>query len=191
MTSIWIMQCERIEIENGLYLLSSRLGWLLTAPRMHEIGVNDDINMLILTTGSTVTESSLFTDIDKSIPKKPNVEDFWNVESIGITESDRKSYDDIAMSNFKDTIKHVGDRYHVTQPWRDENAERPENRGLAIGRLKSLSNKLTRTPELIGKHDAIFKEQEQKGIIEKIDRDHCEGRKNYILHPASYGIYPT
>lgn len=176
-----IIQSERIQIEDGLYLLSSKLGWILTG-RTDVNGEIDDMSMLILTPGRTLNDSCLFSEVDRSLPNKPDIEDFWNMEAIGITDSDSLSRDETAMKHFQENIMFEDGRYNVTWPWKNEIPELPENRGLAIGRLKSLTNKLLQKPELMEKYDSIFKDQEQKRIIERVDRDHSDGRKHYLPH---------
>ncbi|XP_052762173.1 uncharacterized protein LOC128204805 [Mya arenaria] len=144
-----IIQTDRVEVQPGLYLLSSKLGWLLSG-RTNEVDDSvEDISMLILTHGKMVTESNLFTDVDMSLPTEPDFEDFWNVETIGLTNPIDQSDDQTAMKNFKNTFKRSDGRYQVTWPWRDEYQELPEYRDLALGRLKSLANKIQRNPELM------------------------------------------
>ena len=42
----------------------------------------------------------------------------------------------------------------------------PDNRALALGRLKSLVNRMRNNPELIQNYDDIITDQRAKGIIE-------------------------
>ena len=71
-----IITRHKIEVQKGLYLLSSKLGWILSG-RTHEIGDNDtDMNMLILTYGANISKTEVFTTVDDSLPTKPNLEDF-------------------------------------------------------------------------------------------------------------------
>lgn len=72
-----IILSQKIEVQPGLYLLAPKLGWILT-------GVNET-NMLILTYGTNIINNSIFTNVDKAIPVKPDLEDFWNNEIIGQT----------------------------------------------------------------------------------------------------------
>ncbi len=57
--------------------------------------------------------------------------------------------DEIAMQKFQDTLKRQNGRYQVTWPWKDDIPDLPENRGLAMGRLKSLVNKIQKQPDLM------------------------------------------
>jgi hypothetical protein len=44
---------------------------------------------LILTYGKNITNSNVFTSVDSSVPTKPDLEDFWNVETIGIKDHEQ------------------------------------------------------------------------------------------------------
>ena len=69
---------------------------------------------------------------------KPDFEQFWNLESLGITESPSTSDDDIALDKFNKSVIFTKGRYMVTWPWRNESPNLPENYLLALGRLKSI-----------------------------------------------------
>ena len=79
---------QRVEVQPGLYMLASKLGWILTG-RTTEPAADDttEHSMLIMTYSSnTLKDTGLLTP-DKSFPTKPNLEDFWKLETIGITDS--------------------------------------------------------------------------------------------------------
>ena len=76
--------------------------------------------MLILTYGTTVTNSNVFTNVDAVNPRKSDLEDFWNVKSIGVIDSNISSDDDKAKKIFKHTLTFENVRYQVTWPWKEE-----------------------------------------------------------------------
>ena len=78
---------------------------------------------------------------DKSFPTKPNLEDFWRLESIGIMDSPVDSDQDRALKIFNKTLRFEDERYRVTWPWKEDKSCLPENRELAFGRFKSLVKK--------------------------------------------------
>ena len=43
----------------------------------------------------------MFTSIDDAVPTKPELEDFWNTESIGVTDKPNVKDDEVAMETFK------------------------------------------------------------------------------------------
>ena len=73
----------------------------------------------------------MLTSTNLSLELQPNLECFWNLESIGIKESPIAVDDDKAIDNFNKTIKFADGRYLVTWPWKEAKTN------LAVGRLKS------------------------------------------------------
>ena len=86
-------------------MLASKLGWILTGRTTEPAEDTPEHDMLILTySTNTLKETSLLTS-DKSFPTKPNLEDFWKLESIGITDSPLDSDKDKTPKIFNDTIE--------------------------------------------------------------------------------------
>ncbi|XP_052771144.1 uncharacterized protein LOC128210829 [Mya arenaria] len=185
-----IIEAEKIKVGQGLYLLASKLGWILSgrttsATEENQIKVQEnksDMNWLILTYGNTLTECNIFTEVDSVLSVKPDLEDFWNIESIGITDTTKDSKDEMIMQRFKETLKRENGRYQVTWPWKDDISDLPENYGLAIGRLKSLANKIHKQPELMKRYNEVIQDQLKQDVIERVDRNKSDGVKHYIPH---------
>ena len=77
---------QKIKVQPGLYLLASKLGWILTG-RTNEIEHSaEETNMLIQTYRTSLTQTNVYQAIDSVTPTKPDLEDFWNIESIGILD---------------------------------------------------------------------------------------------------------
>ena len=132
----------------------------------------------------SITECCL-RSADRCLPVKPPLEDFRNLETVGIKDSPYTSDDEEAMRNFNSTLEIANNRYHVTWPWKNSCPELPENRELAYGRLKSLVHKMQSKPDFLQKYDEIIQDQCKKGIIEKIPpRSENTGIKHYIPHHA-------
>ena len=180
-----IMLPQKVEVQSGLYMLGSKLGWILSG-RIFEIVENStESSMLIMTHGKGIdNETTFLTCLDKSLPMKPNLEDFWKLESIGISDSPVESDNDVALKKFSETLKYDEGRYTVTWPWKEEQPDLPDNRALALGRLKSLVNRMRNNPELIQKYDDIITDQREKGIIEKVGSESNSLIKHYIPHHA-------
>ena len=107
---------QKVTVQPGLYLLGSKLGWILSGRTSERAEENTaESTMLTLMHGKVVnTETSFLTCQDKSLPKKPNLEDFWRLESIGINDSPVDSDDDIALKTFNETLQYQNGRYMVT-----------------------------------------------------------------------------
>ena len=115
---------------------------------------------------------------------KPDLDIFWNLESIGIMDSPVKSDDDKALEMFNNTIKFDNGRYLVTWPWK-ESCPLPDNYQLAIGCLKSTLQRLEKNPYLLEMYSAVIQEQLERGIIEKVSNESEQGTvKHYIPHHA-------
>ena len=79
---------KKVEVQPGLYLLESKLGWILSGRTSVYAVKKQESNMLVLTYGTDIAlETNLFTSVDKSLPVKANLEDLWNLEKIGINDS--------------------------------------------------------------------------------------------------------
>ena len=64
--------------------------------------------------------------------------------------------------------------------WKEEVPDINENRGFAIGRLRSLVSRMQKQPGMMLKYDTIIQDQLKKGVIEKVDRFKVDGMKHYI-----------
>ena len=64
----------------------------------------NDTSMLVLTYGTNIG-TNVFTSLDDSVPTKPELEDFWNIESIGVTDKSNVKDDDIAMEKITNALK--------------------------------------------------------------------------------------
>ena len=105
---------QKIEIQPGLYLLGSKLGWILTGRTIERCSETSESSMLILTYGNSISRTAVYTSADSTLPTKPDLEDFWNVEGIGITDSLTCSDDEKALQQFNETLKFKDGRYYVT-----------------------------------------------------------------------------
>ena len=133
-----------MEVQPGLYLLASKLGWLLSGRTFqYTDDKQEETNMLILTYGTDMeSETNLYTNADRSLPTKASLEDFWKLETIGIDDSPVDPFDVEVDESFNDSLQYKDGRYHDSWPWKYEHPPLPENRELAFGRLKSLITKM-------------------------------------------------
>ena len=73
------------------------------------------------------TTTHMCSTVDASLLARPNLDQFWNLESIGITESPSSYDDDKALESFNQTVKFTGGRYMVTWPWKEKPPDLPQN----------------------------------------------------------------
>ena len=181
-----LLEPRKMDLGDGLCLFHSKLGWILGG-RVEQPAVNnDESSLLVSTVGSAPNgikpTAHMLTSIDPSLSPKPSLEHFWNLESIGITDSPSQS-DEIAIENFSKTVTFADGRYLVTWPWRESTPDLPQNYQLAVGRLRSTVKKLIKTPKLFKQYNEIIQDQLNRGIIEKVTSTSSEGLiKHYIPH---------
>ena len=175
---------QRVEVQTGLYMLASKLGWILTGRTTEAAEDTPEYNMLIITNSTNTVKETSLPMPDKSFPTKPNLEDFWRLESICIMDSPVDSDKDRALKIFNKTLRFEDERYRVTWPWKEDKSCLPENRELAFGRIKSLVKKMKSNSQLVDKYDAIIQNQLQLGIIERVTSNERDTTKYYIPHHA-------
>ena len=169
---------QRIEVQPGLYLLSSKLGWILTGRSGDSNLTINETNMLIRTYGNDVTGTQALSSIDTVHPQKPDLEDFWKVESIGILDNSTTLTNKLVNKKFKENLKFQDGRYQVTWPWKEEIPDLPVNRELALGRSKSALARMKNKPELMKAYDNVIHDPLEKGIIEKAIEASADGPKH-------------
>ncbi len=156
----------RKEVSKGLYLIPSKLGWLITGRVSTK---NYHSHSVVMLSHSAPIHQALPHEND-FMSQGNMIEDFWNLETLGIKESPEVEDDDIALQRFENTVKYDNDskRYFVAWPWKENPSKLPDNYLLAKGRLQSVVKRLSRDKELMTKYDSIIKDQLQKGVIEPV-----------------------
>ncbi|CAG2200102.1 unnamed protein product [Mytilus edulis] len=174
----------KIEIQQELYLLGSKLGWILTG--RSQLSDEERENKMTMTVNGllSITECCLHSTIDTCLQIKPSIDDFWKFETIRIQDCPYTSDDENTLSKFVTSLKMENGRYQVAWTWKEKLPELPENRELAYGRLKSLFQKMKNNPDLLNKYDEIIIDQCKKGIIEKVSNQCSKdtGIKHNIQH---------
>ena len=161
--------------ETGPVALESILGWILSGPvhgdnEMGSTQINlAETHVLKLDVERNKNETTLIDQISK----------FWDLESIGIKGNEANVY-----QSFEDEVAFVDGRYQIKLPWKPEHAVLPDNFQLSKKWLLSSFSKLKANPKLLQEYDTIIKDQEQRGIIERVDtKQECEvGKTTYLPH---------
>ena len=122
---------RKVELGNGLFLFQSKLGWILGG-RYPSVDNTDETPSLLVSTIGTAPpcmkiSTHMLSNADSSIVDRPNMECFWNLESIGISDSPISSDDDQALEMFNNTVKFDDGRYLVQWPWKESPQLLPEN----------------------------------------------------------------
>ena len=182
-----VMSPERVNVQEGLYLVKSKFGWIISGKTKTNERSRSDSAMFVMTHSSTrlLPELQQFHKTDDSLPTQPNIDDLWKLETIGVTTPEDKKEDEAAMESFNNSVKKVDGRYEVAWPWKDATTKIPENYELSMGRLKTLHKRLADDPKLLNQYDQIIKNQLEKGMIEVVDEHTLKGEKrHYIPHHA-------
>ncbi|CAC5400239.1 unnamed protein product [Mytilus coruscus] len=128
---------EKTSIE---LLIGSKFGWIITGRTSEKLDGFEEPSMLILNYGTNalpLLDSCAVTAINKSMPIKPSLEDFWNLETIGISEPSENSNDTKALEKFNNSVEYTNERYLVCWPWKSELETLNDNKELAYGRYRS------------------------------------------------------
>ena len=162
---------ERKKMIPGLYLLRSHLGWILSGRLPTEEKKASEVSMFVMTGNSSQQYQQSFIaplgNINDFV--KPNLDEFWKLETTGIEEPINDCDDDEAIQNFHDTVR------------KTNSAILPDNYQLALARLNSLLRRIQGNPELIQRYNSIIKDQLKKEIIEEGNDKTEEGCKNYYV----------
>ena len=121
---------------------------------------------------------------DSTVPQvneRRTVEEFWDLETLGIRDDPAEKEDEVAMKAFEESICQIDGRYRVSWPWKDEQPDLPSNFQMAYSRLNAILRKLQSDDELMERYNATIVEQRQKGIIEEAGRRGGE-LEHYLPH---------
>ena len=87
-----------VEVDNGFYLIKSKLGWILSEKTKRSC-TDPDNSMFVMTHTSSriLPELHQLSSVDKSLPTPPDVDQFWKLETVGIKPPDDIKDDKVAM----------------------------------------------------------------------------------------------
>ena len=159
-----IMTSEKIQVDKGLYLLNSVVGWMFSGR--------------IAQRGNPSSEQVELVMLNK---EKDELKKFWELESIGIDSTTEKDEEHRAMMQFNEKVKFVNDRYQVPWLWKLCKYELQSNFSLCEKRLKSFYS--TKNGTDIELYDAIIQKQLESGHIEVADSSReYKDRSDVVLH---------
>ena len=181
-----IVGMEKIVLPSGLFLISSKIGYILTGSYLDPMISQKEIpvsSCLVMTqVNCAVPAMNLLSSADDPVTKNLNVEDLWNLETIGIEEPVDITDDDRALEQFNKSVCFENGRYYITWPWKCEHPNLPDNFDVAFSRLKSLARRLERDKDLLIKYNEVFQSQVQQGVIERVVKNSENTLKHYLPH---------
>ena len=107
-----LLEPQKLDLGGKLFLFNSELGWILGGQTENTYARKTTVSSLLASTVGTVsvgteTTTPMFSNTDLSLACKPDLELFWNLESIGIMDSPKMCDDDQALENFQKMIRHM------------------------------------------------------------------------------------
>ncbi|XP_065896204.1 uncharacterized protein [Dysidea avara] len=165
----WKIVEDHVIRGNGPTAVGSKLGYLLSGPLDTAASGQLVTNAFHVATQPTAT---------------PDLEQFWNVESVGISPKD-ESPNNFLDSYITNSVERLNDgSYCARFPWKDSHPPLPTNFSTSAHRTRSLARKLALNPSLLTKYSDILTDQERRGFIERMTDPTSTTRCHYIPHHA-------
>lgn len=189
----FILDAPKTKLPSGLFIIPSKLGLLLGGKQFVDSTNNSDtggfsMQIMAMTNQSVPAINQFYCSdsVSSNSITGPNLEDFWQLESIGITDPPNDNEDDKAIEQFNETVEFNNGRYFVKWPAKHNIKELPDNKTLALKRFRFLLKRFQREPELLQKYAQVINDQLEKGIIEPVCEDVQDGRQFHYLphHPV-------
>ena len=157
----------------GPVAIHTELGWVLSGPAASP--TQDQPSTCLVTHALRV--DNLPQDVQALDDR---LKSFWELESFGISGSDRSVNDE-----FEGSVRIANGRYEVELPWKEAHPTLPDNYHLSLRRLRGLLRRLSQDPEVLNEYDTTVKEQIQQGIVEIVGPSEVVAEKiHYLLHHA-------
>jgi len=169
---------KRGKDNSSLVASETILGWVLSGPVLESRPTTLSSVNFVSTHVLKVAAKTEDQEVLKS--PEPDVDRLWDLESIGIKEKET------VLDTFEKNVTYDDNRYCVTLPLKDKHQTLPDNYELSLARLRNLTKRLYKTPNVLKEYNKIFTEQLQNGIIEKVDREQepFPGQVHYLPHQA-------
>ena len=143
-------------LPGGLVAQDTAFGWILSG-KWNDCNVGHSRN--------TIAHQMLCMS---DIPDDP-MNNFWDLEVIGVNKPNDDLLDDSVLRSFNDNIRLVDGRYEVKLPWKEGMKEQLlDNRPMAKVRLNSFQKRLSRDENLGESYDAALSEMESLDIIAEV-----------------------
>ena len=153
----WDIVEDHIIRGNGPTAMQSKLGYLLSGP--------------VASTGNTRSYPTNMLNVMLSHREEDDrIEQFWNLETLGITEPDPQIEENSFIHEYQQTsISRERDRSYTARfPWKKDHPPLPTNNIVCEKRTRATIKRLNQTPDLLHTYGTIIKEQEQRGFIRAV-----------------------
>ncbi|KHJ84892.1 hypothetical protein OESDEN_15388, partial [Oesophagostomum dentatum] len=179
-----LLGCDYLwDLLEGLHLISTKFGHMISGQKTPKEQALKSEEVLKIESERNDNEADVW---DK----------YWTIESTGINEytgtekSEKELVDEKIINKFKETIVKRPDGYYVRLPWKDEKTPLPDNKNMALARLRSLFRQYRNRKEDLLEIDDIFKTQLEQRIIEPV-RETIIPLINEKVHYLPYQVVVT
>ena len=95
-------------------------GWILTGRIKSQEGQTASLVFMLTYSSSPISAhiATSFNGREPLVNFQPQVEDFWKLETLGISDSVTEKDDDKALQKLRETVQFEDGRYQVTWPWK-------------------------------------------------------------------------
>ncbi len=175
------------ELDTGLYLVKSRLGWLITG-RIATGNDDSNHNMTMISHDMDIIPTPPESDYSPSpgTNNEPSLTKFWRMETLGIQQEEMLNDDQLAVEHFNRTVKYLPEekRYQVSWPWNGDANTLPDNYQLAFCRLQSVYKNISKQNGLLKEYHDIIQNQVRMNIIEELPENevHSKNIIHYLPH---------
>ena len=157
--------------QEGLVAINSKLAWIFSYPVISQKTSSSVVNVTHV--------MNIEVEVDKDCQLNEKIEKFWDLDSVGVVEKEQSVYD-----KFIKEITLKDNRYEVRLPFKEGHPLIEDNCVLSCNRLKSLSRKLRKTPDILKEYGDVIRNQMELGIIEEVTEIAEMGEVTYLPHRA-------
>lgn len=162
----FLSPANMIKLPSGLFVISSVFGKMLGGSKMNpEQNQNIEISSVCLT---------------------DQVQNFWSLEHLAITEADTTNEDLHALQLFDESVTLENNRYHVRLPWKMEKPPLSSNFNVALKQLERNVVQLQNKPELLKMYNDIMEQQLSSHVLEEVTLDQFDG--DVIHYMPHHGV---
>ncbi|CAJ0607195.1 unnamed protein product [Cylicocyclus nassatus] len=128
----------------------------------------DRIDKYIETVGETIIRLHAHrSNLKKTLQEDNTGKSTGTEEYAGSQQTEIQRVNDEVLKRFKESIEKREDGYYVRLPWKENHPDLPDNKALALKRLKKVLEIYQKDDEILQAYDNTFTDQLQKGVIEE------------------------
>ncbi|KHJ97741.1 hypothetical protein OESDEN_02274 [Oesophagostomum dentatum] len=180
---LWeVVKGGKLRLPSGLHLINTKFGYMVSGKKKPSSAEEENAN--VLQTEASKGEQDIWDNYWKTESSGTN-------EYIGTEKNEKIMTDEEVMKEFKETTVKRPDGHHVRLPWKKPRDHLPDNKRMAVARLKALLRQYEDRREFLQEFERIFKEQLQQGVIEEVTEDMERKGNNRIIHYHGYQAVVT